>query len=70
MLRLKKSGALSVNASTPGVIYNQSQIVERYEDDWFVTGAERHRGSGVAVTSLTKTPPGHPDLHSDDSSNT
>jgi len=66
VLRLK-NGQISVNASTPGVIYNQSQIVQRYEDDWFVTGANVTEDRGVDVSIIYEDPAVDPYINSDDS---
>ncbi len=66
VLRLK-NGQISVNASTPGVIYNQSQIVQRYEDDCFLTGANVTEDQGVEVGIIYEDPAIDPYIHSDDS---
>lgn len=65
VLRLK-NGQIQVNAGTPGVIYNQSQIVQRYEDDWFLTGANLTEDRGVEVGIFYEDPSLDPDIQSDD----
>lgn len=65
VLRLK-NGQIQVNASTPGLIHNQSQIVQRYEDDWFLTGANVTEDRGVEVGIIYEDPALDTDIQSDD----
>ncbi|MBI1296143.1 hypothetical protein GC175_14410 [bacterium] len=66
-LRLK-TGLIQVYATIPGVIYNRSQVIQRYEDDWRLTGANLTEDHGVNVGIIYEDPaPGvDPDLNSDD----
>ncbi len=51
-----------------GLFYNQSQIVQRYEDDWYVTGANVSEDHGVNVGIFYEDPAPafDSDLQSDD----
>ena len=64
-LRLQ-AGVINVYATTPGLFFNQAQIVQTYDDAWYLTGANVTEDHGAAVAVVYEDPAVDPDLHSDD----
>ncbi len=65
ILRLK-NGVIQVYATTAGLFFNRSQIVQRYEDDWYLTGANVTEDQGVEVGIFYEDPAVDPNRRSDD----
>ncbi len=65
LLRLQ-NGKIEVYTNISARFYNQSQIVQRYEDEWFLTGANVSEDNGVQVGIFYEDPAVDTDLHSDD----
>ena len=55
VLRLQDD-AIKVYSAVPGLFFNRTQVVQRYEDDWIVTGANITEDRGVKLGIFYEDP--------------
>ncbi len=65
VLRLQDD-AIKVYSAVPGLFFNRTQVVQRYEDDWIVTGANITEDRGVKLGIFYEDPEVDPRPNSDD----
>ncbi len=67
--KAKDAGCTALpQGSSKGLIYNRAQVVQTYDEDWYVTGANVTEESGVKTAIAFEDPSGgaDPNLQSDD----